>query len=504
MNVAFRVDASGQIGTGHFFRCLTLADALRQCGWEIRFVGRHLPDELQKMLSAREVAFSAIGGPDPDAASGDLAHARWPGAAQDRDAAETAAALSGNSWEWVVVDHHALDARWETALRRCSRNIAVIDDLADRPHDCDLLLDQNLAADAAGRYAGKVPAGCRLLLGPAYALLREEFRTARRHLRARGGAVTRLLISFSGVDALDHTSHAIEAVAGLRTADLQVDVVVGSANPRREEIAAQCNRHGYVWHVQTDRMAELMAEADLAIGAGGLATWERCSLGLPTLAVCAAENQKQQIVAAACDGLLLAPDPAGERVAFIRQHMRLLLDNAYLRSAISRAGMRAVDGEGVWRFVRHLTRSDIEMRMATVADSDDLFSWRNDPAVRAASRIPDLIDMKTHQRWVASAVTSDDRILLIGDREGAPVGVVRFDLRGNEAEISIYLVPGPHPPGEGRSLLRCAEQWLAANRPSVDRIRAHVLAGNERSARVFLGAGYVIEFADYSKRIERQ
>jgi RimJ/RimL family protein N-acetyltransferase len=166
--------------------------------------------------------------------------------------------------------------------------------------------------------------------------------------------------------------------------------------------------------------------------------------------------------------------------------------------------MRAVDGEGVWRVVRNLTRNNIELRVATVADSDSLFSWRNDPAVRAASRIPDLIDRNTHLSWVASVVNSVDRILLIGTCGDAPVGVVRFDLRDDEAEISIYLVPGPNPPGQGRSLLRCAEQWLATHRPAVTRIRARVLAGNERSARLFLGAGYVIEFADYSKRVGRQ
>jgi RimJ/RimL family protein N-acetyltransferase len=171
---------------------------------------------------------------------------------------------------------------------------------------------------------------------------------------------------------------------------------------------------------------------------------------------------------------------------------------------MSRAGRRAVDGEGVWRVVRNLTRRNIELRTATVADSDDLFNWRNDPAVRAASRIPDIIDRNTHQSWVVSSLTSIDRILLIGDCDGSPVGVVRFDLSGIEAEISIYLVPGPHPPGQGRSLLQCAERWLAVNRPEIARIRARVLAGNERSARLFLGAGYVIEFADYSKRIGRQ
>jgi RimJ/RimL family protein N-acetyltransferase len=291
-------------------------------------------------------------------------------------------------------------------------------------------------------------------------------------------------------------------MAGLRRADLHVDVMIGAGNPRRDEIGSECARHGFVCRVYPDRVAEMMSAADLAIGAGGSSTWERCCLGLPTLAICAGASEEHQIAAAARDGLLYAPERThDEWSSFIRHHVAMLMDNPFLRTAMSRACMRAVDGEGVWRIVRNLTRKNIELRTATVADSDNLFNWRNDPAVRAASRIPDIIDRKTHQTWVASSVSSVDRILLIGERQGTPVGVVRFDLRGDEAEISIYLVPGAHPPGEGRSILRCAEQWLAANRPEIARIRARVLAGNERSARLFLGSGYIIEFADYSKKI---
>jgi RimJ/RimL family protein N-acetyltransferase len=111
------------------------------------------------------------------------------------------------------------------------------------------------------------------------------------------------------------------------------------------------------------------------------------------------------------------------------------------------------------------------------------------------------IDWNTHQDWLASVLNAPTKSLLIGQREGSPVGVVRFDTAGADAEISIYLVPGLHPPGEGRSLLQSAERWLTSNRPEVDRICAHVLAGNERSGRLFLGAGYQADSSIYSKRL---
>jgi len=129
-----------------------------------------------------------------------------------------------------------------------------------------------------------------------------------------------------------------------------------------------------------------------------------------------------------------------------------------------------------------------------------LFEWRNHPTVRAASRDPDVIKWENHQKWFASVLTSPDRLLLIGEREGMPVGVVRFDIQDDEAEVSIYLVPGIKQSGQGRELLQRTECWLADSRPEVCKIRAQVLGGNERSQRLFIGMGYQVESTRYSKR----
>lgn len=168
---------------------------------------------------------------------------------------------------------------------------------------------------------------------------------------------------------------------------------------------------------------------------------------------------------------------------------------------MSCAGMQAVDGRGTARVASAMGSSGVEVRVATAADSSKLYEWRNNPAVRAVSRTTAPIDWDTHQRWLASVLNAADRSLLIGERRGSPVGVVRFDMHDSEAEISIYLVPGDHPPGEGGHLLASAERWLTTYRPEVIRIRAQVLAGNTRSERLFLGSGYRAESARYVKRI---
>lgn len=501
MKIAVRVDASVQIGTGHFMRCLTLADALKQRGARIRFVSRHLPEHLRSMLVAKGHEFALLDSVQKDVALDELAHAHWLEVSQAQDAADSIRALSDRTWDWLIVDHYALDSRWESVLRQTAKKILVIDDIADRQHDCDMLLDQNYYADMQTRYTGKVSTHCRLLLGSHYALLRDEFQKLREQVKPRTGPVKRIFVFFGGVDIDNYTGRAVEALSEINIPDLHVDVVIGERHPCREQIKAACAQHGFVCHIQTDKMAELMATADLAIGAGGSATWERCCLGVPMLTICVADNQRKQIADAASEGLLYAPVLEGELISAIGRHVSALMENGYLRQAISRNGMQAVDGRGVLRVIGNLGCSGIEIRLAMQDDSEKLFEWRNNPAIRAASRKPDVINWEDHQKWFASALASSDRLLLIGQREGLPVGVVRFDIQGDEAEVSIYLVPDIRQSGQGRELLQSAEYWLAANRPKVNKISAYVLGGNERSHRLFLGAGYQVESISYSKRL---
>ena len=343
MNIAFRTDATSQIGTGHFMRCLTLAEALKKQGAEIRFVSRCLPTHLRDMLATKSMQFVALDSETSEATDGDLAHAQWLGTSQAQDAQATIQALAGQQWDWLVVDHYALDARWESMLKQSAKSILVIDDIADRQHDCDVLLDQNFYADMQTRYDGKVPAHCQRLLGPHYALLRDEFRKLREQIKPRTGAVKKILVFFGGVDADNYTGLAIKALTELGIQGLRVDVVLGAQHPCREAIEKACAAQGYVCHVQTNRMAELMAEADLAIGAGGSANWERCAMGLPSLIMVLAENQNKAAKDLAAAGVLINMGDARliMKTDLIRAIDKLLVDEQ-LRTELSNASLQLV------------------------------------------------------------------------------------------------------------------------------------------------------------------
>lgn len=352
MKIAIRVDASAQIGTGHFMRCLTLADGLRQHGAQVRFVSRHLPEHLRNMLATKGHEFALLDSARDDATLDELAHAQWLGVSQASDAANSVQALSDEAWDWLIVDHYALDSRWESMLRRAARSILVIDDIADRQHDCEVLLDQNFYTGMGTRYNGKVPIHCRLLLGPRYALLRDEFRQMHEQITPRTGSIKRILVFFGGVDAGNFTTQAIEALAGMGSSDLLVDVVIGAQHPYRAQIESACAEHGFFCHVQTSRMAELMAAADLAIGAGGSASWERCCMGLPCIVGAVAQNQVQAAKDLSDFGAAKYVGAAQEiTVEKLKQEIGQACYQGWLVKASS-LGLGLVDAQGVVRVIK--------------------------------------------------------------------------------------------------------------------------------------------------------
>ena len=297
--VAFRADASRAIGTGHVMRCLTLADALASVGASCRFVCRQAPGDLIERIQRRGFDVGCLppaGAAPPDPGGWHQTSMTNPAvsnAPYATDADQTLAALGRGVVDCLVVDHYALDARWEMKLRGACHNLCVIDDLADRPHDCDLLLDQNWFADATlRRYDSLVPAHCIKLLGPQFALLGPDYASLRGLMPRRDGLVRRVMVSLGGSDPTNETAKALEALMQPDLAALAVDVVIGANHPCPEMVAALVERRpGTILHADLPSLSGLIARSDLGIGAGGVTGWERMCLGLPSVVVSIADNQ---------------------------------------------------------------------------------------------------------------------------------------------------------------------------------------------------------------------
>lgn len=301
MKVAFRTDASLQIGTGHVMRCLALADALAGQGSECLFICRafegHLIDFIRSKGHATHALPAVTAEPDVSTVSDGLVHSQWLGTTQAQDVAACTSILAAGVPDWLIFDHYALDCHSEAALRPYCRKLMVIDDLADRYHACDLLLDQTFGREEED-YHSLVPEHCQLLCGSAYALLRPEFAALRSNSlqRRTHPALRQLLITMGGVDKDNATGQVLQALRDCPLPqDCQITIALGPTAPWLESVHNQAQ--GMPWStsvlVGVRDMAQLMADSDLAIGGAGATSWERCCLGVPTIMLVLAKNQEK-------------------------------------------------------------------------------------------------------------------------------------------------------------------------------------------------------------------
>lgn len=255
--VIIRTDSSTAIGSGHVMRCLTIAHQLKKHGVKVSFLMKRLQGNLIDYVEKQ--GFANIVKLEP----ADL----------------------------YIIDHYGIDICWEQGLRKYTKKIMVIDDLANRPHNCDLLLDQNVVPQYDKRYRNLLPESCIQLLGPQYLIMRDEFIQTRQNLTPYKGKLKNLLVFMGGSDPTNETLKILSALEVIEVEFEKVNIVVGHGNAYKQQVQSICNRQGFQFHCQINYMAELMQQADFSIGAGGSATWERCYVGLPSSSTIVAENQ---------------------------------------------------------------------------------------------------------------------------------------------------------------------------------------------------------------------
>ena len=364
MRVVFRADASLQMGTGHVMRCLTLADALKKKGTECHFICREHSGNLVNYIRDKGYVVHALPQVEDEVAvlpaegQTNLAHAAWLGVSQQQDVEQCRTILANLQPDWLIVDHYALDISWELMLRDYYHRLLVIDDLADRHHHCDLLLDQTFGRNAED-YQRLVPEHCRLLCGSRYALLRPEFAALRPYSlqRRENPKLEHLLISMGGVDKDNATGQVLEALRGCNLPEqCKITVVMGATAPWLSDVQQQAAEMPWptIVKVNVNNMAQLMVDSDLAIGAAGATSWERCCLGVPTIMLILADNQEQIAInlqrANAAKGIM---NNQHLGVALLPLLESIITSSVQLKS-MSQAAASILDGHGVVAVIQHL------------------------------------------------------------------------------------------------------------------------------------------------------
>lgn len=361
MRVVFRADASLDIGTGHVMRCLTLADALSMRGVECSFISRDLRGNLIEQTRQRGYAVHVLPMPkETPPLAREPFHAPWLGVSWEEDAAESLSFLRELSPDWLIVDHYALDSRWETATGQHWQRLFVIDDLADRAHIADVLLDQNLGRQASD-YKPLLPDHAQCLVGPRYALLRPEFAELRPYsLKRREPAELRhILISLGGVDKDNATGAVLRALRECSLpADCTMTAIMGGHAPHLQDVSTLAAKMPWPTEVaiNVSDMAKRMSEADLAIGAAGSTSWERCCLGLPTLTLILADNQRDVAYFLESANAIIMISDISEAESSLPARLSNIKEHGVL-SFISRSASLIVDGFGAHRVSSLITNN---------------------------------------------------------------------------------------------------------------------------------------------------
>jgi UDP-2,4-diacetamido-2,4,6-trideoxy-beta-L-altropyranose hydrolase len=499
MKIAFRADASFQIGTGHVMRCLALADALAALGAECHFICRAHDGHLSETIGERGHKAHMLPSPatQPSDDETALPYAAWLGCGWQEDARQTRALLDGLQPEWLVVDHYALDAKWESAVKPDAVRLLVIDDLADRTHAGDALLNQNLGAEAAD-YTGLVPAKTRLLIGPRFALLRPEFAARRDSLSATGrGPKNNWLACVGGTDPHDVLGKIIEAWKMMQQPRPPLDIAVRADSPNVPALKQSlAGVRGATLHTHATDLVELMARADLLIGTTGSISWERCCLGLPSVMGTVAENQRKNLDELAWHrtgiGVGAWQDVVPKNLAAlfdkIKRHPRLL-------QAMGQRSMRLVDGKGACRVAVTLLLDRLQLRPAARDDALLALEWRNEESTRRYSFDSSPLVPEKHFEWWQSSINSPTRDLLIAEIGKLSVGVLRLDRAEAEAAVSVYADPALTGLGLGAAILEAGLSWCRRARPETKRLVAEILPENKASRAAFGKAGFV-QYAD--------
>lgn len=474
-----RADASTHVGTGHFMRCLALAQAWKDAGNNVIFVTACQSEGLLRRLREEEFDIHPLARPYP---SGD-------------DWEYTKNILDDHPSAWVVLDGYGFDEVYQQQAKESGHRLLVIDDAAHLKHYyADIVLNQNLHADQL-RYSCQ--SYTRLLLGTRYVLLRREFLTWKDWKRDIPEVAGRVLVTLGGVDPENHTLEVIQALAGLQVAGLEATVVMGASNPHRETIGETIGDR--LISVKTaenpDDMVNVMKWADVAVAGAGITTWELLFMSTPTIFVALADNQESVglSVSRAGAGLYLGRANTVSR-SDICAKLENMANNQALRRDMGEKGQALVDGFGTERVVnaiKVISGPLLQLRHATQDDCPLLWEWANEAATREASFLQRYITWEEHERWFAQKINDAAcHIFVACEPGGKPVGQVRFEITGESARVSTSVQKDERNKGYGSSMIRTASDHLFRTTP-VNVINAYIKKNNPSSLGAFRDAGFV-------------
>lgn len=475
--ILFRTDGNAVIGTGHVMRCLALAQVAQECGHTPVFLGENLSETLVKRLAQENVDLRT------------LTSAPY-GSADLEETLDVAKSLQTNV---IVIDGYGFHATYQTALRNAGCTLLFIDDYGHcDAYDAQFVLNQNISSTEE-MYKTRTNDSV-LLLGTRYGLLRKEFRDWSMSMdrRVQQGKPLRIVLTFGGADPENATGTVLRALQGLGSS-VEATVIVGGCNPHKAEIESVTTSLGFPVQmiVNTAEMPRLMAEADLAICAGGSSCYELAYMRLPMVTVVLAENQRPVAAALEQRGCSInMGDLRDLRPEAVCQALQTIINHPEQLMKMVDACNDLVDGYGAERVLMRFLGQKVRLRDAGLSDARMLWDWANDTETRKASFSSEEIPWETHRAWYEKIIHDPNHYFWIAvDGNEASVGSIRFALQGNEATLSISIAPHSRGQGFGAEIVMTATKKLLAM-SDVRMIHAYVKPENTASSKLFRKTGF--------------
>lgn len=496
LKIIMRVDASIQIGVGHMMRCLTLANELNKIGADISFVCRDYPGNFQSLIQKQGFFVKLL--PNPNTIKhDDKDYSTWLGVPWEQDVEDVKKVLCNKIVDWIIVDHYGVDHHWHKSFRGLARNIMVIDDLADRKLNCDVILDQtfNLKKNV---YLPFLLKKSQLLIGTDYALLRPEFIKLRLEAiekRKQSNCIECILVSMGSVDPNNLSARVLEALAKVKWKKKPtIDLVISSRAPELKSIIDQSKKLKLDINVLQDveNMSDLMLKADLAIGAGGTTSWERCCLGLPSLLVRLAANQKQVIAE-------LVKAGAAKNISNIENDIirecNYLNKNKLVMFEMSKNAFKVVNGQGAAlvaiRMQPNLAKDggNVTIRNANVLDVNVTYKWQTNLNTRKYFHESKIPDYDEHVKWFKKNLAEPADFFYIIEHKNQAIGVLQLYYKGSSLNnyylVSIYVSPKHYKLGIASIALEYINRLFHDSE-----LHAEIFEENIASKNLFMKSGY--------------
>ncbi|MEA5549893.1 UDP-2,4-diacetamido-2,4,6-trideoxy-beta-L-altropyranose hydrolase [Anabaena cylindrica UHCC 0172] len=476
MNILIRADASSKIGTGHLMRCLALAQKCQKKEWQVIFYINDTASVFADRLIGQSIEVVYL-----RSLSGSV-----------QDAQETSNLAKELNCQWVVVDGYNFGADYQKIIKDRGLNLLSIDDYGHANHYyADLVLNQNITANEKFYY-NREPY-TQLLLGTDYALLRREFWQWQGWKRINPPIAKKILVTMGGADPDNVTLKVITALQNLEDNELETVVIVGGSNLYYEQLklASQKSQFPIRLEKNVTNMPELVAWADLAVSAGGSTCWELAFMGLPSLILILAENQRA--IAQKLNELGIAINLGyyqDVNITEISSAIDQLIISANLRAEMTKFSQKLVDAKGSQRVLTYIEKDLLKVRSVCKEDCKLLWEWANDPEVRAASFASDPIAWEDHVQWFNSKLTSENCVFyIVTNYQNLSIGQVRYDIENNQAIISISIDHNFRYQGYGSHLLKIAQERLFQEQ-DITRIHAYIKPSNQSSIKTFTKAGF--------------